>query len=229
VSLLVAPLLLTSVNAQATMQVGRNIIHFIPGQAPRIDVPVANPTDETLYVAVEVLEVRNPGTEAETRTPVTDARRVDFLVTPNRFIIPPGNRQLVRFVNTGGHSDEERIFRVNLRPVSPPMEATRTAIRLVVGYQVLAIIEPERRKSDLVVERMGSSLTVQNFGNTNALFRNGVQCESEADLRDRPVERCRAVEAHRVHPGNSWSLDLPYDAPVEFIVSEAGSVRRERF
>ena len=154
VSLLVAPLLLTSVNAQATMQVGRNIIHFIPGQAPRIDVPVANPTDETLYVAVEVLEVRNPGTEAETRTPVTDARRVDFLVTPNRFIIPPGNRQLVRFVNTGGHSDEERIFRVNLRPVSPPMEATRTAIRLVVGYQVLAIIEPERRKSDLVVERV---------------------------------------------------------------------------
>ena len=78
--------------ANATMQLGRNIIHFLPGEQPRIDVPVRNPDDETMYVEVDVLEVTNPGTEQEARTPVVDARRVDFLVTPNRFVLPPGGQ-----------------------------------------------------------------------------------------------------------------------------------------
>jgi P pilus assembly chaperone PapD len=227
--MLTAVMMTASLPAAATIQVGKNIIHFLPGEQPRIDVPVRNPDDETRYIEVEVLEVRNPGTDAETRTPVIDARRVDFLVTPNRFILPPGGKQIVRFVNTGGHGEEERIFRVNLKPVPPPAEATRTAIRVVVAYQVLAIIEPAERASDLAVERIGNSLTVANLGNTNALFRNGVQCMSEEDLRDLPEGRCRSLQARRVHPGNTWTLDLPYNAPVEFIVSEAGRARRQRY
>ena len=220
---------LSSGIASATMQLGTNIIHFLPGEPPRIDIPVRNPDDETMYVEVEVLEVRDPGTDAETRTPVVDAGRVDFLVTPNRFVVPPGSRQLVRFVNTGGHGEEERIFRINLKPVSAPAEATRSGIRVTVAYQVLAIIEPERREPGVSVERSGNTLTVTNSGNANTMFRDGVQCETEADLRERTHERCQALETRRLHPGNVWNVDLPYDAPVEFTVSEAGQSRRERF
>ena len=123
-SLLLLVLGVAAIPAVASMQVERNIIYFNPGDPPRIDLQVTNPDDETLYVEVEVLEVRNPGTEQETRIPIKDPRQIDFLVTPNRFIVPPGLRKLVRFVNTGGHNDSERIFRVNLKPVSPPAEAT---------------------------------------------------------------------------------------------------------
>lgn len=222
-------LCVTAGHAAATMQLERNIIHFLPGQPPRIDLQVTNPDEETLYVEVEVLQVRNPGTEGETRTLVKDARLVDFLVTPNKFVVAPGSRKLVRFVNTGGHSDEERIFRINLKPVSPPMEATQHAIRLVVGYQVLAVIAPERPKADLVINRDGNLLIVENYGNSNVLFRNGVQCETEMDLVARTEDRCRGLDARRVYPGNVWTLELPYDTPVEFTLSEGGRLRRERF
>jgi P pilus assembly chaperone PapD len=211
------------------MQLSRNIINFLPGEAPRIDIYVANPDDETLYVEVEVLEVRNPGTEEETRTPVKNPSQVDFLVTPNKFIVPPGNRKLVRFVNIGGHAEEERIFRINLVPKSPPMEATQNAIRLVVGYQVLALIAPAEETQDLKVYRDGTSVTVANQGKASVLFRNGVQCETEEDLLDRPDERCSGLEPRRIYPGNVWEFDLPYDAPFEFMLSESGRLRREQF
>ena len=224
--LLPALLLAVATQASATMQLERNIIHFLPGQPPRIDLQVTNPDGETLYVEVEVLEVLNAGTDAETRMPVRDPRSVDFLVTPNKFIVAPGSRKVVRFVNTGGHGDTERIFRVNLKPVSPPAVATQTAIRVVVGYQVLAMIAPGKPKAELLVDRTGNQLTVRNHGNTNVLFRSGVQCMTEADLADRSEERCRGLEARRVHPGNLWTLELPFDSPAEFILDETGRVRR---
>ena len=220
---------LPAVEAGASMQLERNIVYFNPGGQPRADVMVSNPDDETLYIEVEVLEVRNPGTEAESRDRIIDPRQVDFLVTPNKFIIPPGGRKLVRFVNTGGHGEEERIFRVNLRPLSPPMVATQHAIRLVVAYQVLVLIAPENPQADVVASRVGNSLTVENHGNLNVLFRNGVQCVTEKDLDSKSEERCRSVGARRVYPGNVWSVDLAYDAPVEFIVSEGGTAKRARF
>jgi len=225
----VAALSVVFQSAWATMQLERNIIYFNPGEQPRADLWVTNPDDETLYVEVEVLEVRNPGTGQESRTPVRDPRTVDFLVTPNKFIIPPGNRKLIRFVNTGGHGDEERIFRVNLRPISPPMKATQHAIRLVVGYQVLALIAPVKPKPELLVSRTGNSLTVENRGNQNVLLRDGVQCVAAEDLKSRSPERCETVPARRIYPGNLWSVELTYDSPVEYTLSRGGTAKRERY
>ena len=213
----------------ATMQLERNIVYLLPGQPPRVDLRVVNPDEETLYAEVEVLEVHNPGTIEETRMPVQDPQAVDFLVTPNRFVIPPGGRKLVRFVNTGGHGEVERIFRVNLKPVVPDMEATQHAINLLVGYQVLVVIAPADPSPGLVIEREGSRLEVENKGNSNVLLRNGVQCVSEEDLEQKTDERCRGIKARRIYPGNVWQTDLPYDTPVEFTLSDGSGARRERF
>ena len=109
------------------------------------------------------------------------------------------------------------------------MKATQHAIRLVVAYQVLAVIAPEQPAAELIIDRDARSLTVENHGNANVLFRGGIQCETEADLPERPEGRCRTLEARRVYPGNVWQLELPFDAPVEFTLSEGGRLRRERF
>ena len=52
---------------------------------------------------------------------------------------------------------------------------------------------------------------------------------TEADLDDKSEERCRGLEAKRVHPGNLWMLELPFDTPAEFILNDSGRVRRQRF
>jgi P pilus assembly chaperone PapD len=211
------------------MQLERNIIHLQPNAPPRSDLRIANPDEETLFVEVEVLEVRNPGTAAERRIPVRDPGDVDFLVSPNRFIVPPGSRKIVRFVNTGGHSESERIFRVNFKPVSPPMEATQHAVRLVVGYQVLVVIAPEAPRPELKVNRTGGSLRIANVGNSSVLLRNGLQCRTEAALDARDEDACQGITAHRVYPGGLWEAELPYDTPVEFTLSDGSGARRERF
>lgn len=228
-SLAIAGLLLIGADAAATMQLERNIVHLLPGEPPRADLRITNPDSETLFVEVEVLEVRNPGSENEERVPVRDPGAVDFLVTPNKFIVPPGSRQVVRFVNTGGHDQRERMFRVNFKPVSPPMEATQHAIRLVVGYQVLVVIAPERPEPKLAVERAGSLLRVANVGNSSVLLRNGVQCESVEALDARDETACRGITARRVYPGGLWETELPFATPVEFTLSDGSGARRERY
>ena len=106
---------------------------------------------------------------------------------------------------------------------------TDGAIRMLVGYQILVLIAPEMPAAELKASRNGKKLTVENHGNRNVLFRNGVQCAREEDLATRNEERCEGLEARRIYPGNVWNLDLNYDAPVEFILSEGGSAKLERF
>lgn len=216
-------------SASASMQVQQNVVHFLPGQPAQFDLQVSNPDKETLYIEVEVLQVVNPGTEEELRKPAPNPLEADFLVTPNRFILPPNNRKIIRLVNTGGHSSEERVFRINLRPIPPPAEASQHAIRIHVAYQVLALIAPSNPEADLQIERQGNSLTAKNLGNINVLLRNGVQCATEPELESKPEDRCQAIRARRIYPGNEWQTDLPFDTPVEFVVSELGRNRRERF
>jgi P pilus assembly chaperone PapD len=211
------------------MQVQQNIVHFLAGQPPQFDLQVSNPDAETLYVEVEVLQVLNPGTEEELRELVKNPLDADFLVTPNRFILPPKNRKIIRLVNIGGHSSEERVFRINLKPIPPPSEASQNAIRIHVAYQVLALISPEKPNSDLQIERKGTSLVAKNHGNVNALLRNGVQCTTEQNLDNRTESQCQGIKARRIYPGNEWKTELPYDTPVEFVVSELGRNRRQRF
>ena len=54
-------------------------------------------------------------------------------------------------------------------------------------------------------------------------------CRVEEELDTRPGDGCERLEPQRVHPGNTWQFELPYDAPFEFMLSESGRVRRERF
>ncbi len=55
----------TSPTSQAAggMLLNRSIVVFKPGQPPRQDATILNQEDENLYINIEILEVRNPGTE----------------------------------------------------------------------------------------------------------------------------------------------------------------------
>jgi len=211
----------------AAMAVDQNIFHFESGQSPRADVQVINPDDEPLYVQVEVLEVVNPGSPEEERRLIDNPRHVDFLVTPNRFIVPAKSRKVVRLVNLGGHGDQERILRVNLKPVPPPMEANKSGVRILVAHQLLVVVVPEQPSSDIVATREGERLQLKNQGNTNVLLRSGRQCASDEDLKSGSSDSCITVDTKRLYPGNVW--ELADNGPVEFVVMQGEDSVRQRF
>jgi len=215
--------------AGAVMAVDRSIFHFEPGGPPRADVQIINPDDEPMYVEVEVLEVVFPGTIDEQRLPVADPRAVDFLVTPNRLVVPPKSRRIVRLVNLGGHGEQERVLRINLKPVPAPMQATTSGVRVLVAHQLLVVVMPEEPRSEIVANRDGNHLLLENRGNVNVLLRSGRACATAADLDVPHSDACSAIEARRLYPGNSWDLDLARTGPVEFVLMQADESRRQRY
>ena len=206
--------LLAASALHANMELNNVILHFEPGEATRQDVEVSNRGDTPLYVEIEPRVVLSPGTANEDRSLISDPRQAGLLVTPNKLIVPPGSTKSVRMVKMGETMDE-RVYRVAARPVVGGVEAQENGLKILIGYEVLAIVYPSISKPRLRVERDGQRLTVRNIGNTNVLMREGYQC-AEAGL---PREQCESLPGKRVYPGNVWQLDLPLDRPVTYYQS----------
>lgn len=209
---------------QATMEVNRAVITFTQGQAPREDVTVYNRGDSRLFAEVEVLEVRDPGTEDEERVVVRDPESIGLVASPRRLTVPAGGRRLVRLVNLEGHGDEERVYRVNIRPVEGDVEADAMGVRILVGYQLLVFVPPSESRVELEAERDGNLLRLHNAGNVNIRLFRGRQCEAGQTGED-----CAAVNSSRLYPGNRREIELPRDAPVDFRIQADGETGMRRF
>jgi len=214
--------------ARAGMALDRSIIHMNPGDPESIDVTVSNNGDEPLYVDTEIVEVLAPGTDAEERVPVGGSLDVPLLVSPNKLVIPPGQRRLLRLVNMAGHAEAERVFRVTAKPVPPPAVAERSGIRVMVAYQLLVIVAPEHPQQDLQARRDGRSLIFENRGNVNVMLHSGLQCPPGVDHESDPTA-CINFNGTRLYPGNSWTLEVPHDTPVEFTVTAGERNSRRSF
>lgn len=208
---------------QADMSLDRSILTFEAHGSPRQDVEITNSGSNNLYLETEILRVSQPGTDAETRERVLDPDAIDLLVTPARLIVPPGARRLLRVVNLGEPADVDRIYRINVRPVVGELEADTTAVKVVIAYQLLVILRPVDPRPKLVWERNGRQITFANEGNSNVLLFNGVQCPPAGG------DCVELSQAQRLYAGNSWTLELPLDAAVEFTTGIGQRNVRQRF
>ena len=135
-------ILLFSVHSNAEIFVDRAIVRLGPETSNREDIKVINNDDEVSYVQVEVLEVRNPGTEQEERVTVTDPDKIKLIASPSKLMIPAKSQKLVRVVNLDPGANEERIYRVNITPVLPPLQENKgSVVRIVVAYQSDVIVD----------------------------------------------------------------------------------------
>ena len=208
-----------SAAAMADIFVDRAIVRLEPNSAPREDVKIINNGSEEGYVQVDVFEVRNPGTEQEERIKVTDPAAVKLIASPSKLAIPPNGQKMVRIVNLDPSRAEERIYRINITPVLPPLqEQSGSVVRVVVAYQLLVIVDSAQPREDLDIQRSGYHLSVTNNGNTNVLISDGKQCEEAS-------EHCVDIAAHRVYPGNNWATELIFDSPVTFKLTSFNGVR----
>ena len=209
------------------MYLDRSIVDFLPGESPRQDVRVINDTDEQLYVQVDVLAVSDPGTEQEQRNRVTDPDSISLLVTPTKLVVPPKSSKIVRMVNLDEQLQTEKVYRVNFTPILPPLqEEAGSKVRLVVAYQVLVLVSPEKPKYNLVSDRRGDTLTLSNTGNSYVMITEGKQC-APGPVQDEQNAQCHELSARRLYPGNTYQVKLPYDSPLELsLQSVAGNEKK---
>lgn len=218
---------------QASMVLDRSIMVFEAGKAPRQDVTVSNPDPETMFVEVEVLEVRNPGTDKEERIVVRNPEEIGLIATPKRLVVPSGASRIVRLVNLGGHGATERVYRVNVKPVAAPEseepgtegETKKSmSIKILIAYQLLIFVEPDKSTVAIEGRREGNQLHLTNKGNVNAYLYDGRQCKDGESK-----EQCATLQALRLYPGNEKVVTLPREQGIEFMVEAAGQHSSRRF
>ncbi len=201
----------------ANMVLSEAILHFEAGKPLRKDIEVENVGSETLYIQVTPTIVNDPGTEKEERVEFKNPREAGLLVSPNKIVVPPNSRKLVRFVVLKQPRETDAVYRVTFKPITNKLvsEKDQIGVKIVIAYQVLVLVQPPNPKPNLVANREGNTLHFKNKGNTNILLREGKQCPQDS----KNEEDCEILRGNRLYAGNEWSVELPSSLPVEYYLS----------
>jgi P pilus assembly chaperone PapD len=209
--------------AIAEMYVDRSIVTFDAQSPPRQDVKVSNTGSDVMYVQVDVRQIRDPGTEREEALQITDPKALKLIATPAKLVIPAGGQKLIRIVNLEPRAEAERIYRINVTPVLPPLSENTSQLRIVVAYQILTIVQPAEPSVELTAQRTGQTIRFLNSGTSNVLLSEGSQCSPAA------TADCKELPSRRLYAGNAWELQLPFDAPLTYSVRTFDGIRTQVF
>jgi P pilus assembly chaperone PapD len=208
--------------AEAQLVMNQVIVDFAPGQPTYEDVELWNSSRERLYLVSEPAEMVSPGLPAEHRVTSPDPAQLGLLVTPNRMILEPGQRRLLRVAAIAAPASTDRIYRVMVKPVTGGVSADQTALKILVGYDVLVIVRPLAPAATITAAREGGQVVLHNEGNTNAELFDGVQCDAQGG-------HCTELPAKRLYAGATWKLDSARSTPFEYSVKVGSQTHRQKF
>jgi P pilus assembly chaperone PapD len=207
-------------SVRADIILSQLIIDLQPGKHSRDDIEIWNNGTERAYVALEPREIVNAGLSSELRREEPDPEKLGLLVSPARMILEPGQRKLARIADIAPSGDRERVYRVTVKPVAGPLESTDSALKIMIGYDVLVLVRPTEVRPGLTARRSGNSLVFRNDGNASVELIEGRQCDSAG-------KNCTDLPGKRLYAGAQWSETLQSGGPVEYTVrSNAGTERR---
>jgi len=208
--LLAAALFTLPVSASAGIVLSQAVVDIQSGAPTAQDIEVWNDSSEVAYVVAQPAEILAAGQGAEHRVPVEDPDAGGLLVTPQRLILQPQERKLIRVAAVGARGEADHVWRVTIKPVAGSVTAPVSALKLLVGYDVLVILRPDVSAPGLIGSRNGSVLTLTNTGNTNVEVYNGHQCITAGGAD------CKTLPSRRIYPGASWTQTLPGSGPVDY-------------
>ncbi len=209
--------------ARAELVLSQTIVDLMPGKPPREDVEVHNAGSERMYVLAEPFEILAPGSPDERREPAGRAEgSPSLLVSPQRVVLEPGERRVIRIGFVGERPSSDRVFRVAIRPVAGALSAEASALKVFVGYDALVLVRPTALSGDISAAREGRALVLRNSGNTAQELFAGEQCAAGG-------QQCQALPSRRLYPGASWRVELPYDTEVRFKTAIGPKVVERRF
>jgi Mat/Ecp fimbriae periplasmic chaperone len=213
---------LEALPARAEMALSKVVVDFTSASPTRDDIEISNSGDDILYVSIEPAEIVNPGRPDQQRVANPNPKQLGLLISPNRLVLGPGERKVVRLSLLERPGERDRIYRVTIKPVVGEIVARQSALKLVVGYDVLVIARPRNARPLLNVSRRGNIVELRNLGNTNALLFKGRQCdEAAAD--------CIELPSRRIYAGGVWQFELPATGPARFLVESDGGTTVETF
>lgn len=208
--------------ARAEMVLSQVIVDLQPGKPGHGDIEVWNAGTDRMYVVAEPSEIRAPGLKAEQRVSDPDPEVTGLLVSPQRMVLEPGQRRMVRVSAISARQPVDRIYRVTIKPVAGDVDADATAIKVLVGYDVLVLYRPENIAGDVTATRNGRSLKLHNASNTAQEVFDGKQCDAGGT-------ECKTLGANRLYAGADWEQILPYDTPVEYRITAGNGTRTVKF
>ena len=207
--------------AHADMALSQVIVDMQPGKPGHQDIEVWNAGEERLYVSVEPFEIRQPGLPGEQRVASPDPSVSGLLVTPQRLVLEPDQRRLVRVSAIIPPAPNDRIYRITIKPVAGPVASEVTALKVFVGYDVLVLRRPQEISGEVTASRVGRQFTLRNGTNTAQEIYEGKQCDAAG-------ANCKALPATRLYAQAEWRQELPYDTPVQYrITSGNGSLVKQ--
>lgn len=206
--------------ARADLVLSDLIVELQPGKQVRRDVEVWNNSPERAFVSVEPREIVDPGLASQSVRQDPDPEKLGLLASPRRMILEPGQRKLIRIASLSSDETREHVYRVMVKPVVGGVQSDDSGLKILVGYDVLVLVRPVRSATNVTAARSGKRLTFRNAGNASVEIVDGRQC------KDR---QCSDLPGKRLYPGMSWSVDLPFDLPAEYMLKSAGRTDRRSF
>ena len=208
--------------ASADLVLNQVIVDLVPDKVPRLDIEATNTGKERIYVVAEPFEIVHPGKADEARVANPDPATLGLLVTPQKMILEPGERKLVRIASIAPRGTAERIYRVTIKPVIGDVSATNTALKVLVGYDVLVIVRPSVMTGIVTGVRSGNRLVLTNAGTTNVEVYEGKQCDAAG-------AHCATLPARRLYAGASWDQPIDPARPVDYRIKTGDKVEQKRF
>ncbi|MFV8781628.1 fimbria/pilus periplasmic chaperone [Microbulbifer sp. SA54] len=184
----------------AAMSLDKIIVHLNDQPNSREDVLVTNPDQETLYLQTEIYRVDNPGMPNENRVRVVDPKEFKLLVSPARAVIGSGEKKRFRLMSLEQNLEREKVYRVTFKPVVGDVKTDRSALKVLVAYQILVFVQPEDGMYHIAVENHGGEWQLVNNGNVNVEVGDVQHCLSDDSCKPLAVKG-------RLYAGASLPID----------------------
>jgi P pilus assembly chaperone PapD len=202
-----ADLALPLSDARAELVLSELVVDLQPGQNSRADVEIWNNGPDRSFVAVDPREILDAGSPKESIRKDPDPEKLGLLVSPERLILEPGQRRLLRIASIEP-ADRERIYRVTVKPVVGPLASAESGLKVLVGYDVLVLVRPPELRPHVSGSRSGDQLTLRNDGNVSVELVDGKTCNgSTKTCADLPGGRLYAGSEKTVKVASGWKAD----------------------
>jgi P pilus assembly chaperone PapD len=193
--------------ARADIVLSQLVVELGPDQHSRADVDVFNNGSDKAFVEIEPRLVLNPGSRPESALRDPDPDKLGILVSPARMILEPGQHRLLRVASIAA-SDRERVYRVTVKPVVGELASENSGLKLLVGYDMLVLVRPERPAPHVSGARTGDSLTLTNDGNVSVELVDGKACDSS--------KACDPMPSARLYAGASITLPVSAGRRIDY-------------
>jgi len=208
--------------AHAEMVLSQVVLDMKSGEPTYRDIEVWNNGPEQIYVIAQPSEIEAPGLPTERRVENPDPAVTGILVTPQKMVLEPDHRRIVRVSFITPRRETDRVYRITIKEVSGAIDSEQTALKVLVGYDVLAIYRPATVTGQLFGKRVGRNLLIRNGSNTAQELFEGKQCDATGN-------NCKLLLASRLYPGATLDQELPYETPVEYSVTFGSGTSLKQF